>query len=270
MSFSYLRSLLITDPAVILCTIVMGSVSVASSVFDRNGVVQDRIARLWARLLLGLCFIRVRVPGKERLDLNRPYVFVGNHLSLMDTPVVLANIPVRFLFMANEKYFRYPFLGTHLRRSGHLAVDSDDVRGSLKVMSEAARTISEKGWSILLFPEGARSKDGRFGEFKEGAAYIAIKAGVPVVPMALVGTREVLAVGSHHIRGGRVELRLGTPIPTTGLSLKDRGALTQLMHDRVAELLADAAAATPGNPQSGLSDQTPRYSPRPSQSSTAR
>ncbi len=239
MSLSLLRSVIVTDPLIILATVVMGSWSVVCSFFDPNGRRQHATSRAWAKMLLAISRVRVRIRGLERIDPRRSYVFVGNHLSLMDTPVVLATIPHQFLFLVNVRFVRLPFLGTHLRRGGHFAVDSDNVKSSMKVMTEAARHVRERGRSILLFPEGSRAT-GEMGAFKEGAAYIAIKAGVPVVPFALRGTREVLPVGSFHIRGGAVDFVIGEPIPTENWTLKDREELTALMRERVAELLEQA------------------------------
>ncbi len=260
MSPGLLWSLIYKDPLIILATIVMGSISVILSYFDPDGVLTDRVARLWARTVLRIAGVRVRVRGREWIDPSTPYVFVGNHLSLMDTPVVLAHIPVRFLFLVNSKYVRLPFLGTHLRRCGHFSVQPDDVRASLRIMTEAAEVIRRRGLSILVFPEGSRAR-GDMEPFKEGAAYIAIKAGVPVLPFALWGTREVLPIGSVHIRSGTVDLVFGPPIPTEGLALKDRTELTRQMQQRVASLLPQLkfprsvdAAVTTGN--YGSLDQT--------------
>jgi 1-acyl-sn-glycerol-3-phosphate acyltransferase len=237
MSLSYLRSLLITDPLIILATIVMGSVSVCCSFFDPEGTKQHAVARTWAKMLLWIARVRVHCRGCENLAADANYVYVGNHLSLMDTPVVLSSIPRPFLFLVNVKYVRMPFLGTHLRRAGHFPVDSSDMKASLRTMTEAAKRIREQRLSILMFPEGSRAK-GEMQEFKEGAAMIAIKSGAPVVPFALRGTRDVLPVGSVHIRGRRVDMLLGEPIRTDHLTLKDRAMLTQLMRDRVSELRA--------------------------------
>lgn len=241
MSLSLMRALLLTDPLIILSTIAMGSLSVICSLVDPGGSRQHAISRSWARMLLAIGGVRVRITGLDRLEPGRNYVFAGNHLSLMDTPVVLASIPLHFLFLVNAKYVRLPFLGTHLRRAGHLAVESDNARASLRVMTEAARLIRERNLSVLLFPEGSRSRGG-LQEFKEGAAYIAIKAGAPVVPFAVKGTREVLPVGSMHVRGGPVEFLLGEPVPTDNWSLKDRQEFTQLLRRRVAELLEPSLA----------------------------
>jgi 1-acyl-sn-glycerol-3-phosphate acyltransferase len=236
-----LFSLLVKAPLILLSTIVMGTISVAVSVFDAEGRKQHAISRNWARQLLFIAGITVRIRGLEHFDPGANYLFAGNHLSLFDTPVVLANIPRQFLFLVNSKYVKLPFLGTHLRRSGHFSVDTTDMRGSLKIMTEAARRIGEKRLSILLFPEGRRSADGELAEFKEGAAYIAIKAQVPVIPFAVRGTREALPVGSLDLKGVPVDFVLGEPIPTAGLTLKDREELTALLRERILGLMQEAA-----------------------------
>src|SRR5882672_5769023 len=240
MSLAYIRSLFITDPIIILATILMGSVSLLASLFDSAGRIQHQISRIWSRMLLAVSGVKMRVEGLDKIDADAAYVFVANHRSLMDTPVVLAHIPLQFRFLAKKGLFLIPILGTHLRRAGHLQVVRDDPRASLRSMSDAARIIRERGISVLLFPEGGRSKDG-FREFKEGAAYIAIKAGVPAVPIAMEGTREVLPMGSMQIMSGIVRLRVGDPIPTARLTLKDRTILTQKLREKVAELLSESA-----------------------------
>lgn len=231
-----LVSLAVKAPLILVSTVFMGTVSVAVSFFDPTGRMQHAISRRWARMLIGIGGVSVRIRGMEHVDPGRNYVFAGNHLSLFDTPVVLGNIPQQFLFLVNAKYVALPFLGTHLRRSGHFAVDSTDTRASLKILTEAARRIQERGLSVLLFPEGARARAGML-DFKEGAAYIAIKSQTPVIPFALRGTREVLPVGSLRLSGLPVDFVLGEPIDTAGMTLKDREELTALMRARVVELL---------------------------------
>jgi 1-acyl-sn-glycerol-3-phosphate acyltransferase len=219
----------------------MGTISLVASIVDKEGSFTDSVARCWARMLLAISRVRVRVRGAQNIQPHTCYVFAGNHLSLMDTPVVLASIPKRFLFLVNEKYVRIPLLGTHLRRTGHFSVNmEEDVRVSLRAMTEAAKTIKERRLSILLFPEGTRSRGGEMAEFKEGAVYIAIKAGVPLIPFAIRGTRDVLPVGSIEVRGGAVDLVLGEAIDTEAYALKDRARLNQLLHDRVAALAAES------------------------------
>jgi len=235
---SLLRSLFFSTPLIALSTIVLGTVSLIASFFDASGNTQYAVARVWGRVLLAAGFIRVRAEGLEKLDPRTPYVLVANHSSYMDIPAILARLPNQFRFFAKKGLFQIPFLGWHLRRAGHLQVDRSSARASLKTMSEGARMVRERGVSVLLFPEGGRSAHA-LREFKEGAAYIAIKAGVPAVPIALVGMRRILPMGSIHIRSGRAVLRVGDPIPTEGMTVSDRAALNQRLYREIARLLEE-------------------------------
>lgn len=221
---------------VVLSTIFWGSVSLVVSFSDSTGRAQIAMARRWARSLLTIAGAKVAIEGMEKIQPGGSYVFAANHLSYMDTPVVLANIPVQFRFLAKRGLFQIPFLGTHLARAGHIPVPRDDPRAAVKTMSTAAEVIRTRGISMLIFPEGGRSPDGELQPFKEGAAYIAIKAGVPVVPIAIIGTREVLPFGSGHLRPGRVALRIGDPIEIASMTLRDRGSLTADIREKVIAL----------------------------------
>jgi 1-acyl-sn-glycerol-3-phosphate acyltransferase len=233
---SKLRAYLIIDPLIVLATVVMGTLSMLASLFDPSGNRSHAVARLWSRILILVSGMKVRVEGLEKVPPGAGCVIASNHMSLMDTPLVLAHIPLEFRFLAKRGLFKVPFIGGHLRRAGHVSIPREDARGSLKAMSEAARMIRERGVSVLVFPEGGRSR-GPLREFKEGAAYIAIKAGVPIIPVAISGTRQVLPVGSFVIRPGPVSVRIGNPIPTTGLTLQDRQRLTAGVRTRILELL---------------------------------
>src|SRR5437867_12455215 len=149
---SFLRSLLITDPLIILATIVMGMITLLVSLFDSDGTMQHQISRVWSRMLLAVSGVKMRIAGLDKIDPQGAYVFVANHRSLMDTPVVLAHIPVQFRFLAKKGLFLIPILGTHLRRAGHLPVVKGDPRASLRSMSNAARIIRDRGDSVLLLP----------------------------------------------------------------------------------------------------------------------
>jgi len=234
---AFLWSVGVVVPLIALSTILCGCVSIAVSFFDSKGDRTLNVARAWARSLLFFSGVRVEVEGLEKIDRQGHYVFCGNHLSYMDTPVVLTHIPVQFRFLAKRGLFQIPFLGTHLSQAGHVPVPREDPRAALKTMTHAAEILHKRAISLLIFPEGGRSHDGVLQPFKEGAAYIAIKAQVPLVPIALIGTREVLAMGSAVIRGGTVRLWIGDPIPTKGLILKDREHLTNEARVRIVELL---------------------------------
>lgn len=230
--------MLFAGPAIILATVFFGTISLIVSFFDRTGSIQIRVARRWAGTLLSVSGVRVRVEGLEQIDPSASYVFISNHLSYMDTPVALAYIPAQFRFLAKRGLFQIPFLGQHLSRAGHIPVPRGDPRAAVRTMQLAAEIIQKKKISLLIFPEGGRSHDGELRPFKEGGAYIAIRAGVPVVPIAIIGTREILPYGSGAPHSGCVTLRILKPIETTQLSLKDRGPLT----DRVRALILQELA----------------------------
>jgi 1-acyl-sn-glycerol-3-phosphate acyltransferase len=232
-----LRGALFADPAIILATILFGTASLIVSFFDSTGKVQIRIARAWARVLLRVSGVRVRVEGLAQIDPAGSYVFISNHLSYMDTPVALANIPVQFRFLAKRGLFQIPFLGQHLSRAGHIPVPREDPRAAVKTMQRAAEVIQQKKISLLIFPEGGRSHNGVLRDFKEGGAYIAIRAGVPLVPIAIIGTREVLPYGGGVPRAGLVTLRILKPIETKECALKDRAALTQRLREIILQAL---------------------------------
>jgi 1-acyl-sn-glycerol-3-phosphate acyltransferase len=240
-----LRAWLITAPLIILATVVCGTVSLAASLWDPSGRRPHRVAQFWARLLLKIAGVRVRVEGLERIAPGAAYVFVSNHLSLMDTPLVLAHIPVQFRFLAKRSLYKVPFIGYHLHRAGHIPVEREDPRSSLRTLAEAARVVRERGVSLLVFPEGSRSR-GELGEFKHGAAYLAIRAGVPAVPLGITGTRAVLPAGSLTVRGGSVTLRIGEPIPTARMAPGDHKQLSALLRRRVGELIAGGAPCPAG------------------------
>src|SRR6185312_14514475 len=198
---AFLWSLVVIDPLFILSTFLCGCISIPLALIDKTGDAAMRVGRVWARSLLWIAGVRVTIEGLEKIDLQRNYLFCSNHLSYMDTPVVLANIPVQFRFLAKKGLFQIPFLGTHLGQAGHIPVPRDDPRASVKTMQMAADVVQKRGISLLIFPEGGRSHNGVMQPFKEGAAYIAIRAGVPIVPAALIGTHKILPYGS------------GTPLP---------------------------------------------------------
>jgi len=236
---SFLRALLITDPLIALATIVYGSASFVVAFFDPDRRKQNAVERAWARALLAISGVNVKVEGLEKIHEDGSYVFVSNHASYMDTPVALANIPVRFRFLAKRGLFQIPFLGWHLARAGHIRVPREDARAAVRTMTLAAQVVREQGVSLLIFPEGGRSRAGEMRPFREGAAFIAIKAGVPLVPVGLKGTRAVLPYGSGHIRRGTVTMRIGEPIPTHQASLRDRVRLTEELRHRIVSLVEE-------------------------------
>lgn len=236
-----LRAILFSAPAVILATAVMGLVSLICSLWDRSGHTQHRVARAWARILLAVSFVRLEAEGAERLVPDGCYVLVANHSSYMDIPALVAALDLQIRFFAKKGLFSIPLLGWHLSHAGHLPVVRGDARASLKSLSEGAKLIRQRGISPLLFPEGGRTEIG-IRPFKEGAAYLAIKAGVPIVPVGLVNLRNILPMHSLVLRPGTVKVRVGDPIDTSGMTPHDRSRLNDLLQERVAELAGELPA----------------------------
>ena len=234
---AFLWTAVFVAPLFILSTVVCGCISLVVMWFDPTGDTACRLGRIWSGSLCWFAGAKVEVEGLEKLNPRQNYIFCPNHLSYMDTPVILTNIKWNFRFLAKEELFEIPLMGTHLKQAGHVAVPLDDPRGSIKTLSKAAVNVQERGISLLIFPEGGRSEDGTLQEFKDGAAYLAIKAQVPVVPIALIGTREVLAMHSPVFHRHAVRLCVGEPIPTAGLTIRDRETVTQAMKKQIEKML---------------------------------
>ena len=217
---SYVRSLCITAPLVFIATAAMGSISLASSLIDSSGRIQHGCARVWARLILAICRVRLRVSGVFSHAKDVPYVFFVNHQSHMDIPIVLAALPIPFRFAAKKELFRIPFLGWHLRRSGHIPVDRKNPHAAVKSFRSAGNRL-RSGTSLVFFPEGATSLDGVIKPFKSGGFVLAEQSQAAVVPVTIHGSRSVLLPRTYHVHGGPVVVTLGNPIPTKGCSLQE-------------------------------------------------
>jgi 1-acyl-sn-glycerol-3-phosphate acyltransferase len=222
-------------PAISLYTIVLGTLSIASSVVDSRGRFAHWCARTWSRLILATTGVRVAVMGLERLDPDRTYVFVANHQSIYDIPILFWSLPYQLRIIAKASLGSFPFLGWHLRRTGHMLVDRSRPDRT-RIFSWAGK-LTSRGLSLIVFPEGTRSADGRVGRFKGGSFYLALEAGLPVVPLSVVGSRHVMLKGRLATYPGHVRLIVHEPIPTTGLTGTDPRAFGE----RVRAILAPDA-----------------------------
>jgi len=204
--------------------------------FRKSVLKAQQFPRAWGRLLCWIAGIRVRVEGRENIDPSQTYIFVGNHASQTDIWTFQGYIPHDFRWIAKKELFAIPIFGAAMRAVGFISIDRSRGRQAVKSLNDAAARIGE-GASVLIFPEGTRSQDGHLHPFKTGAIMLAIKAGVPVVPVGFNGTYQVLPKGSLLARGGEVVLRIGTPLPTKDFKAKDKQALALKLQQQVAALL---------------------------------
>jgi 1-acyl-sn-glycerol-3-phosphate acyltransferase len=229
---SYFRSLVFTNLLIYFYTAFCGTLSLLGSIVDGRGRWQHLCARTWSWLILKTSGIRVRVEGRENIRAEETAIYCSNHASAMDIPILFVYLPIQFRFLAKRSLFHLPFLGWHLRRSGHISVDRGRPHEALKGFDRAAKRIRE-GRSVITFPEGTRSRTTEMRPFKRGSFYLAILAGVPIVPITLNGTRHVLKPDTYHVRPGRTEMIIHKPIPTAGLTVDDVDALSARVREQI-------------------------------------
>jgi 1-acyl-sn-glycerol-3-phosphate acyltransferase len=233
----FCRSLLILI-LVPLLTLLISIVSLAYLVLFRGSAAGvQAFPRFWAKAILGLAGISVRVEGRERLAPEATYIFAGNHQSQFDIPILQGFLGFDFRWLAKKELFQVPVWGAAMRRAGYIPVDRGQGRAAFKSLDEAAGRIAG-GTSVVIFPEGTRSPDGQLQPFKAGAMVLAIKAGVPVVPVGISGTFEILPKNRLLARkSGEVTVRIGAPIETGGYSVKQKQDLAERLQREVAALL---------------------------------
>jgi 1-acyl-sn-glycerol-3-phosphate acyltransferase len=236
--YHWWRTVFFLIPAISVYTIVLGAASIVSSLFDRRGYFAHGCARAWSWLILKTTGVRVRVDGMNRIAPGTTYVFVSNHQSIYDIPVIFASLPYQLRIIAKASLARFPVLGWHLRRGGHLFVDRrrPDRAGILKRW----RALVSDGLSLIIFAEGTRSWDGRVARFKAGSFLLAIEAGLPIVPLAVIGTRQVMPKGRLRTEPADVCLVIHDPIQPPTIdepTVQDAKALAERVHTIVADSL---------------------------------
>jgi 1-acyl-sn-glycerol-3-phosphate acyltransferase len=240
--FHWWRTVFFLIPAIGVYTIVLGTISIASSLIEPRGRFAHRCARIWSRLILRTTGVRVRAVGVEHLDRNASYVFASNHQSIYDIPIVFDTLPLQLRIVAKASLGKFPFLGWHLSRTGHLLVERE--RPGPGVFKRMAGLASD-GVSLIVFPEGTRSEDGRPGRFKGGPFLIAIAADLSIVPVTVACSRHVMRKGRLMTCPGTVDLIVHKPISTTGLTTGDVRALAGRVRDVVVDGLVAAGDVPP-------------------------
>lgn len=213
--FHWWRTVFYLIPAVTFYTIVLGTISLFSTLFDRRGNFAHQCARAWARAILATTGVRVQVSGLEHLQPGRSYVFAANHQSIYDIPIVFVSIPAQLRIVAKESLGRIPFMGWHLHRAGHLLVNRRNPGAG--VVQKMARLVRD-GSSLIVFPEGTRSADGAVGRFKKGSFAVAVDARLPVVPVTITGSSHVMKKGRLMVCPGQVQMVVHPPVSTEGIA----------------------------------------------------
>lgn len=203
------------------------------SIFDRTGSRVHRYTAVpWAKTILWVCGIRLRLMGLENAEDDAPCVYMANHQSYFDIFALLAGLPVDFKFILKKELMKIPILGFAMKRVRYIAIDRGDPRRALISMNKAAQKI-RNGASVLIFPEGSRSKDGRVQSFKKGGFHLALKSGCDIVPVSIIGSRDIVPKGSMRVNRGTIDMHIGRPIPIGGWSRRDMDKLINLVRETV-------------------------------------
>jgi len=221
-------------PLLALATSFFGTLSLVCGVWDKSGRQQHAIASVWARVLLRIAMSPVKLEHAERLSVGGAAVYASNHLSYYDTPVLFAKLPFQFRILAKAPLWKIPFIGWYLERSGQVPIDQSSGRAGVVSLGRGARTL-EAGMPMVIFPEGGRAFNGELQPMLAGAAWMAIKAQVPLVPLTLVGTYELLPIHVYALKPRPVKLIVGEPISTIGMSTRDAEALTDRLRGIIHE-----------------------------------
>jgi 1-acyl-sn-glycerol-3-phosphate acyltransferase len=231
--FNYLHSI-IAIPLIYLCTAFMGTLSLIISLFDSNGRKQHWCAQGWSRMIVRIAGVNLRVHGLEHIKSNQSYVFLSSHQSYMDIPVMLGYIPAQLRIAAKKELFKIPFLGWHLKRAGHLAIDRNSSAEAIATLKQAVNGI-RGGICAFIFPEGTRSPDGILHPFKKGGFKLALQAQLPIIPVTILGSRQVLPRDSIIFRYGTIDMYIDAPIPTHNLTDADLPSLMNQVRSTIAK-----------------------------------
>jgi 1-acyl-sn-glycerol-3-phosphate acyltransferase len=234
------RSNLLQAPLFFLGTAFFGTLALIASLFAKTGRTQHRIARIWAQVCVWASGSRLTVRGGETLRRHPVAVYAANHTSYMDTPVVFASLPFQFRILAKKELWSMPFIGWYLARSGQIPIDTENAHTALSSLGAGVKAL-RAGMPLFVFPEGSRTPDGELKEFLAGAAFLAIRAQVPVVPIALSGVYDLLPIHTRHFYPGEMTLAVGEPIETTGLTMRQADELTAKVKAVIAEMLETRA-----------------------------
>lgn len=228
----FIRSLLVWIYGI--ASMIFFSISaVIVTLFDKSGNSAHICARLWAKGILLLSGIKLDIKGLEYLDQNHPQILASNHVGTFDFFVYLAYLPIQFRWVVKKELFRVPFMGLAMRQAGYIPIDREHTRQALKDLKKAASHL-KIGNSVVIFPEGTRSKTGELGPFRRGSLLLATLSGNPIVPISIKGTFSILKKRSFLIYPGPIRVTIHSPIPVSKLSGKEQKELTQKVRQIIA------------------------------------
>ena len=219
---------------IVLSTFFWGLTAIVTSFFTRTGNPVHKVARMWARSIMFASRIKVTVIGLANIDPTQSYVYMSNHQSNFDIPVLLAYLPVQFRWLAKAELFKIPIFGRAMRGAGYIKIDRYNQESAFESINEAARKM-KNGVSAMIFPEGTRSRDGNIKDFKKGGFIMAVDAGVPIVPLVLKGTWSIMDKSSMRINTGEVSLNIGAPVATTAYTRENKDELMQSVRAVICE-----------------------------------
>ena len=226
-------------PVLTLITVICGSISLLTSLWDKGGRLQHRVARFWARAVVWGTGCPLVVRGAENLKKYPVAVYASNHTSYMDTPVIFAALPFQFRILAKKELWPIAFIGWYLDRSGQIPIDTANPHASMSSLGVGVKAL-RGGTSLFVFPEGGRTETGQLKPFLSGAAYLAIRAQVPLVPIALTGVYDLLPIHTRHFYPGELALSVGEPIETKGMTPRQTEELSARLRASIGELLQPA------------------------------
>jgi 1-acyl-sn-glycerol-3-phosphate acyltransferase len=229
--FHWWRTVFFLIPTIAIATVLLGLVSLVTRPFDRAGRFAHRCAQWWGSAILRTTGVVVERAGANLPPVTASCIFVANHSSFYDIPVIFATLPHQLRLMAKATLGHVPFIGWHLRWSGHLLVNRKKPGAAI---FKRMQRLTTQGASLLVFPEASRTRDGRVRKFKGGIFLLAIETTWPVVPLSIVGSRDVMPAGRLMTCPGRVTLVIHEPIPTSHLSRADARALAERVRQVVA------------------------------------
>lgn len=232
-------------PTFFVFTLLLAGVIVIASFIDRNSPRIDTIIRFWSKLFLTIAPLSMEVEGRELIDPGRQYVFVANHLSNFDIPVMFRAIPVPIRYLAKKEIYRIPIVAQAMNRIGIIKTDRQAGGASHVLINQGVTAAKARGHSLIIFPEGTRSKDGKFGTFKKGAFRIAIANDLPVVPVTIQGTWEVWPPDTKMFFPGHATVIIHEPIETKDMDLKQIDELRDRCHAVIAAPLPAGAIRQP-------------------------